>query len=116
MSAQDLAQSPPRASQHDYALGFVLSIVLTAVPFWLVMTDALNKQATGFIIMAFAAVQMIVQVVFFLHVRAKSEKGWTLVAMIFALLFVFITLSGSLWIMYHLDSNMMPMNEISQLP
>jgi len=116
MSAQHLTLTPPHASQHDYAIGLVLSIVLTAVPFWLVMTDAMGKQATGYVIMVFAAVQMIVHVVFFLHVRAKSEKGWTLVAMIFAMLFVCITLSGSLWVMHHLDSNMMPAHEISQLP
>ena len=93
------------------------SVVLTAVPSWLVMSNVTDsKQATAFLIMACAAVQMIVHVVFFLHVRARSEEGWTLVSLIFTLILVLIALAGSLWVMHHLDSNMMPGHEIRQLP
>jgi cytochrome o ubiquinol oxidase operon protein cyoD len=92
-------------------------VVLTAIPFWLVMGDQLDsKQATAFIIMAFAAVQMIVHMIYFLHMSSKSEEGWTLVSLIFTLILVVITLAGSLWVMHHLDTNMMPRHEVSQLP
>ena len=57
---------------------------------------------------AFAAVQIVVHMVYFLHMNAKSEGGWTMLALIFTLVLVVITLSGSLWVMYHLNSNMMP--------
>ena len=40
---------------------------------------------------------------------SKSEGGWTVMALIFTLVIVVITISGSLWVMYHLNSNMMPM-------
>ncbi|MGE8635337.1 MAG: cytochrome o ubiquinol oxidase subunit IV, partial [Achromobacter piechaudii] len=40
----------------------------------------------------------------------KSESGWNMLALIFTLVLVVITLSGSIWIMYHLNSNMMPMS------
>jgi cytochrome o ubiquinol oxidase operon protein cyoD len=40
--------------------------------------------------------------------NAKSEGGWTLLALIFTLVLVVIALSGSLWVMYHLNENMMP--------
>lgn len=116
MKAHDHAQGAWHGTRRDYVTGFVVSVVLTAVPFWLVMggvTD--SKQTTAFLIMAFAAVQMIVHVVFFLHVSANSESGWTLVSLLFALTLVVITLAGSLWIMHHLDGNMMPGHEMSQL-
>ena len=46
---------------------------------------------------------------------AKSEQGWTLVSLIFTLIVVVIALAGSLWVMHHLDSNMMPGHEMSEL-
>jgi cytochrome o ubiquinol oxidase subunit IV len=117
MSANDHAQSASHGSRREYVVGFLLSIVLTAVPFWLVMANvADSRQATGLLICVFAAVQMIVHVVLFLHVRARSEEGWTLLSLIFTLILVVISLGGSLWVMHHLDDNMMPGHEISELP
>jgi cytochrome o ubiquinol oxidase operon protein cyoD len=102
----------PHGSLRDYTIGFVLSLVLTAVPFWLVMGDvSWSKQTIAFVIMAFAAVQMVVHMVYFLHMTPKSEDGWTLTSLVFTLILVVITLAGSLWVMYHLDSNMMPRHE-----
>jgi cytochrome o ubiquinol oxidase operon protein cyoD len=96
-------------SRRRYLIGFLLSAVLTAVPFWLVMTGALHDtQATVLAIIGLAFVQIVVHTIFFLHVTAKAEGGWTLMALIFTGVMVAIVISGSLWIMYHLNSNMMP--------
>ena len=104
-------------SLRSYLTGFGLSVVLTALPFWLVMTGALgSKQATVLAIMAFALVQIVVHMVFFLHMNAKSEGGWTMMALIFTLILVVIALGGSLWVMYHLNVNMMPMPDMRQMP
>jgi cytochrome o ubiquinol oxidase operon protein cyoD len=101
-------------SRRSYLIGFALSAVLTAVPFWLVMTGALaNAQATAALIIALAFVQIVVHTIFFLHVNTRAEGGWTLMALIFTLVMVAIVISGSLWIMYHLNSNMMPMTPAS---
>ncbi len=97
-----------------YLLGFVLSVVLTAIPFWLVMSGALpSKQVTALVIMAFAAVQIVVHMVYFLHMNTTSENGWSMMALIFTIVMVVIALSGSLWVMNHLNSNMMPVHEMS---
>ena len=97
-----------------YMLGFVLSVVLTAIPFWLVMSGTLpSKQITALVIMAFAVVQIIVHMIYFLHMSPKSENGWTMMALIFTIVMVVIALSGSLWVMNHLNSNMMPMHEMT---
>jgi cytochrome o ubiquinol oxidase operon protein cyoD len=104
-------------SLRSYLVGFGLSVVLTAIPFWLVMSGALDsKQATALTIMVFAAAQIVVHMIFFLHMSAKSENGWTMMALIFTLVIVGITLSGSLWVMYHLNVNMMPPHAMSQMP
>ena len=108
-SDHDAAHEGPHGSLRDYLVGFGLSVVLTAIPFWLVMSGVIqSKVATGFIIMAFAVVQIVVHMVYFLHMNAKTNEGWTLVALIFTLILVVITLAGSLWVMYHLNVNMMP--------
>ena len=95
----------------SYMTGFVLSVILTAIPFWLVMGDVLQDTLwTSIIIMAFAAVQIVVHMIYFLHMNTKSEGGWTIMALIFTIIIVAIALSGSLWVMYHLNTNMMPMS------
>ena len=105
----------PHGTLRDYTIGFLLSVVLTAVPFWLVMGDvSWSKQTIAFVIMGFAAVQMVVHMVYFLHMTPKSEDGWTLTSLVFTLILVVITLAGSLWVMYHLDTNMMPRHEVAQ--
>jgi cytochrome o ubiquinol oxidase subunit IV len=94
-----------------YITGFVLSVVLTAIPFWLVMGDILNDTLkTSIVIMAMAAVQIVVHMIYFLHMNTKSEGGWTFLALAFTLTLVVITLAGSIWVMYHMDQNMMPMS------
>ena len=98
-------------SRRTYLIGFLLSVVLTAVPFWLVMSGALSSQATAATIVAFAVIQILVHTVCFLHVNTRSEGGWTLMAYAFAAVIVLIVIAGSLWIMHHLSLNMMPMAE-----
>ena len=113
----DHAVGHGHGSLRSYLIGFGLSVVLTAIPFWLVMSGVLDsRQATALTIMVFAAAQIVVHMIFFLHMSASSENGWTMMALIFTLVIVGITLSGSLWVMYHLNVNMMPGHGMSQMP
>ena len=47
--------------------------------------------------------------------RARPEGGWTMLALIFTVIVVVIALSGSLWVMYHLNTNMMPTHDMTQM-
>lgn len=97
-------------SVRGYLTGFVLSVILTAIPFWLVMDNVFQDSGTtALVILGLAAVQIVVHMVCFLHLNARSEGGWIMLALIFTLVLVVITLSGSLWVMFHLNTNMMPM-------
>ncbi len=99
-------------SRKGYLIGFGLAVVLTVIPFWLVMTLPLSTQATALLIMAFAAVQMVVHMIYFLHMNRRAEGGWSIMALLFTLVIVGIALSGSLWVMYHMNSNMMPTQQV----
>ena len=95
----------------DYVTGFVLSVILTAIPFWLVMGNVIeDKLVTGVVILGLAVVQIVVHMIYFLHMNTKSEGGWTFLALIFTITLVVITLFGSIWVMHHLNANMMPVS------
>lgn len=107
------------ATLKGYLTGFVLAVILTVIPFWLVMSGGLEKSSTtALVVLAFAAVQIVVHMIYFLHMNTKSEGGWNMLALVFTIVLVVITLSGSIWIMYHLNSNMMPsqMTDPANLP
>jgi cytochrome o ubiquinol oxidase operon protein cyoD len=95
----------------SYMTGFVLAVILTVIPFWLVMGDVFaNKTVTVLLVMGLGAVQIFVHMIYFLHMNTKSEGGWTFMALLFTVVIVMITMVGSLWVMYNLNVNMMPMS------
>lgn len=96
-------------SRRGYLTGFILSVVLTAIPFALVMSGAIaDHRIVAGLVMAMALVQIVVHMVYFLHMNARSENGWTLMALIFTVILVVIAISGSLWVMVNMNANMMP--------
>ncbi|MFT3907337.1 MAG: cytochrome o ubiquinol oxidase subunit IV [Steroidobacteraceae bacterium] len=99
----------------SYVVGFILSAILTAIPFWLVMSGVISsKQGTILAITAFAVVQIVVHMVCFLHMTPSAEEGWSLTALIFTIILVVIALIGSIWVMYHLNANMAPGHDMTQ--
>ncbi len=108
-------------SLRSYIVGFVLSVVLTVIPFWLVMTDATSNVALALtIIFTLGAAQILVHVHYFLHVTLKAEHGWQAMSLLFTAVLLVIVLAGSIWVMLHLEENMMPAHEqieqVRQLP
>ncbi|MBE1159222.1 cytochrome o ubiquinol oxidase subunit IV [Dyella acidiphila] len=101
--------SQVHATLKGYLRGFMLAAILTIIPFSLVMTGAFAKSGPADALILFlAAIQIVVHMVYFLHMNTKSEGGWNMLALVFTIVLVVITLSGSIWIMFHLNDNMMP--------
>ena len=50
-----------------------------------------------------------VHLVFFLHITTGPDNVNNILALAFGVLIVFLIIVGSLWIMYNLSQNMMPM-------
>lgn len=98
-------------SLRGYLTGFVLAAILTIIPFWLVMGHVISSPlATTVIVLGLAAAQIVVHVIYFLHLDTKSEKGWNMLAFIFTIVLVVIVLGASVWVMYNENANMMPMS------
>ncbi|MFV0383741.1 cytochrome o ubiquinol oxidase subunit IV [Paracoccus sp. (in: a-proteobacteria)] len=96
-------------SFRSYMNGFVLSVILTVIPFAVVMSGGFESRGTTIaVVVACALVQVLVHAVYFLHLTGSAEEGWTMMSTIFTIIVVAIMISGSLWVMFHLNQNMMP--------
>ena len=91
----------------SYTTGFILSIVLTAIPFALVMQGMLSHEAMLVAIFSAAIVQILVHLYYFLHMDASSKARWNVLAMLFALLIMLLIVGGTIWIMYNLNYRLM---------
>ncbi len=95
-------------SIRSYAAGYALSLVLTAIPFVLVMTSALPRAALLAVVGVAAVVQIGVHLVVFLHLSRSSEQRWNVVVLAYTVVVLVILVGASVWILYHLNANMMP--------
>ena len=97
------------SSYKSYFIGFVLSVILTAIPFALVMHPVCSVNATIAWVLAFAAVQVIVHLHYFLHMDTSPEQRETVVSFVFTAIILAIIIGGSIWIMDNLNHNTMIM-------
>lgn len=90
-----------------YTRGFILSVVLTAIPFALVIRGSLPHTETLVAVFVAAVAQILVHLYYFLHLNASSRERWNLMAMLFALLIMLLIVGGTVWIMIHLKYRLM---------
>jgi cytochrome o ubiquinol oxidase operon protein cyoD len=98
-----------------YIIGLGLALVLTGVSFWAASTSVLwgPGVAVGLVVLAIA--QMGVHLVFFLHITSGPDNTNNVLALAFGVLIVFLVMIGTIWIMAHMNANMAPMPELSNL-
>ncbi len=107
MSHANESGGASHGSVKTYMTGFILSIILTVSPFWMVMTGSASPAVILGTILAMAVVQILVHLVCFLHMNSKSDEGWNMTAFVFTVLIIAILVVGSIWIMWNLNYNMM---------
>ncbi|HBV39010.1 MULTISPECIES: cytochrome o ubiquinol oxidase subunit IV [unclassified Erwinia] len=90
-----------------YMIGFILSIILTAIPFWIVMEGGASKSTMLAVVVIAAVVQVLVHLYYFLHLSTSTDQRWNLVAIVFSAVIILIVVVGSIWIMWNLNYNMM---------
>lgn len=87
----------------SYSIGFILSLLLTVVPFVAVMRHAIHGSALVAILFIFAILQLMVQLLFFMHLTEEKRPRLQATALAFMVMVVIIVAGGSLWIMYNLN-------------
>ena len=98
-----------------YLTGLGLSLLLTAISFFIAGTDLVWQPSIPVALVVLAIAQMGVHLVFFLHITTDPDNTNNVLALAFGLLIVFLVIGGSLWIMANLNHNMLPMDQIMQM-
>jgi cytochrome o ubiquinol oxidase subunit IV len=98
-----------------YVVGLVLALLLTATSFFIAGTKLVWQPSIPIAIIVLAIAQMGVHLVFFLHITTGPDNTNNVLALAFGLLIVFLVVGGSIWIMGHLNQNMLPMHQIMQM-
>lgn len=98
------AHSRQHYTAAPYVVGFVLSIMLTLGAYWLAAENILAGWQLAGAITGLALVQLVVQLIFFLHVgrrkqAAADDPRWDRLVLYFSATVVIIVVAGSLWIM-----------------
>ncbi len=105
MTKQSSSQQHP-GTLASYTTGYVLSIILTLMAAIIVVNHTWDRNLIIAVIMTLASVQLIVQLIFFLHLGREKKPRWNLAAFFFMLIVLVIIVAGSVWIMYSLNYNM----------
>lgn len=93
-------------SYKSYFIGFFTSIVLTLASYFIVTHKLFGVCNTYIAIVTLAIVQLLIQIVYFLHINSEGKPRWNLISMISALVVVLIVVVGSAWVMYNMNANM----------
>ncbi len=104
-----------RAKVLVYVVGLALAVLLTATSFFVAGTDWVWQPSIPVAIVVLAIAPMGVHLVCFLHITTGPDNTNNVMALAFGLLIVFLVIGGSLWIMDHLNQNMMPMDQLMQM-
>lgn len=111
----DVAEGHPRDALNGYAFGLGLAVLLTVASFIVAKTDLIYAPGIPVALVVLAIAQIGVHLVFFLHITSSPDNTNNILALAFGVLIVVLIVAGSLWIMYHLNSRMLPMDQMIQM-
>lgn len=96
-------------------LGLGFSVILTVAAFLLAGSHLLYGPSIPVALIVLAIAQMGVHLVFFLHITTGPDNTNNVLALAFGVLVVFLIGAGSIWVMDHLNQNMMPMEQMMEM-
>jgi cytochrome o ubiquinol oxidase operon protein cyoD len=98
-----------------YLLGLAFATLLTLASFWVAKTHLIYDPGVPMALATLAVAQMGIHLVFFLHLTTAPDNTNNILALAFGLLIVGLVIFGSVWIMAHLNHNLMPMQQLMQM-
>lgn len=99
----------------SYVIGFILSLIFTFIPYYLVVNHKISGTALLVTIMGFAVIQAIIQITFFLHLGRGPKPNWNLFFFISTVGIILIVVGGSIVIINNLHYNMQPSDQVKKL-
>lgn len=99
----------------SYVIGFVLSIIFTIIPYYLVVNEVISGTSLTITILGIAVLQMFIQIFFFLHLGRGPKPLYNVVFFFATAGIIVIVVGASLFIMQNLYRNMSPSEYIRRL-
>lgn len=91
-----------------YVIGFFLSLVITLCSYFVVVNHIVENVILITVVLILAFSQLIVQLLFFLHLGQEKKPRWNLIFFVATVGMMLLVVIGSIWIIHHLNYNMMP--------
>jgi cytochrome o ubiquinol oxidase subunit IV len=104
-----------KAELRSYLLGLALALLLTAASFWALRTHLIYGPGIMMAVVVLAVAQMGIHLVFFLHLTSAPDNINNTLALAFGVLMAGLVVFGSVWVMDHLNHNMLPMQQLIQM-
>jgi cytochrome o ubiquinol oxidase subunit IV len=98
-----------------YLIGLGLATLLTIASFWADQTREIYASGVAMALLVLTVAQIGIHLVFFLHITTDPDNANNILALAFGALIVCLVVFGSLWVMLHLNHNLMPMNQLMRM-
>jgi cytochrome o ubiquinol oxidase subunit IV len=98
-----------------HTIGYVLAIILTVASFAMATTHLLTPASLAAALIVLAIAQMVVHLIFFLHITTAPAHKTNILAVLLTLLIIALVVIGSVWIMSQLNHNMAPMDQLMRM-
>lgn len=108
MSTETTKLTKDFGSITPYVTGFLLSLATTLASYMLVTSHIFDNTILLIVVLFLAFLQLIVQLLFFLHLGQEKQPRWNLYFFVATVGMMLLVIIGSIWIMDHLNYNMMP--------
>jgi cytochrome o ubiquinol oxidase subunit IV len=105
---EDTVSQNEHGTTWSYVIGFVLSLIFTAIPYYLVVNKVLSGGVLLTAILGIGVLQMLIQIVFFLHLGRGPKPLYNIAFFVATVGTILVVVVGSIWIMNHLNYNMTP--------
>lgn len=86
-------------SLKSYVIGFLLSLVLTAIPLIVVLNDLMEGTSAKVLLLGSAVLQFVVQLFYFMHLKEEKKPRYNLMVLLLGIAIVLTIVAGSIWIM-----------------
>ncbi|MFI5240715.1 MAG: cytochrome C oxidase subunit IV family protein [Candidatus Saccharimonadia bacterium] len=96
------SQNKEHGTATSYAVGFIISLALTILPYYLVVSKPISGNTLLATILGYAIFQMLIQVLFFLHLGRGPKPFYNIVFFGSTVMMILVVVGGSLFIMAHL--------------
>ena len=104
-----------RSELRGYLVGLALAALLTAASFWSLDEHVIYGPGIVMALIVFGLAQVGIHLVFFLHLTTSPDNTNNALALAFGVLIVSLVFFGSIWVMFHLNANMIPAHTLMRM-